>query len=647
MHEDRQKLRSPTLLTGCMTHEVHHPLNFQNGPSRQSSACFLPNATASRGMSRSAMPSPITYHRPSFHRPKRETDNRYPIWQSVGSLTWSGSAPVVLSLEITFREGNGNPTMKRGVWEGVRLGFSADSIGASRSCSLGSGSVNHAGGIDHVRDEARKERVARDNSEVVLEPREGGGHVVDAARASRALVIEISLAVATGFTCFSNLTTSLALYKRVLVPRAHSVRRNHISPVARAGEGATSAHHEAVQGKGRHNHIEHLEVDLGCIVPYIARNGERHAWRECRGEQGGRIVHLDVDIGHGPRKDVDARPVAVDEHALQRPHVLGSMGMSRNIRKHALHVASILKTRKCCDAQRDKSLQDEMSQCKSTILRRGGNCDAKKEPLLALLVAVGMGLVYPYGSSGAVTDEQGASKQPLVFYYTRSSCRNFAALELSSVQTDMTPKITTQTGHSVHPGVLVMKEATDESPESCPSRKRFMSAGPSTRQTSVIQCDNRLLAWLELTFKEGEGNFTTRCSVRGSAWGFLQTAEARRGVARSVPLFKSGLSSGSVTNAGGMGDVRDESPRHAKSSLRATKSVSQFNSTSAARTRLPREDRRPDKAITGSVVGVFGGLLGIRDNEVVLEPREGGGHVVDAARASRALVIETSVGLRS
>ncbi|KAH9070747.1 hypothetical protein EDB83DRAFT_2313987 [Lactarius deliciosus] len=82
----------------------------------------------------------------------------------IGPLTWSGSAPVVPSLEVTFMEGNGNPTMQRGVREGVRPGFSADSISASRSCSLGSGSVNHAGGIDDVRDEARKERVARDKA---------------------------------------------------------------------------------------------------------------------------------------------------------------------------------------------------------------------------------------------------------------------------------------------------------------------------------------------------------------------------------------------------------------------------------------------------------------------------------------------------
>ncbi|KAH8979547.1 hypothetical protein EDB92DRAFT_1820948 [Lactarius akahatsu] len=116
-----------------------------------------------------------------------------------------------------------------------------------------------------------------------------------------------------------------------------------------------------------------------------------------------------------------------------------------------------------------------------------------------------------------------------------------------------------------------MKEATDESPESC--RKRFVSAGPNTRQTSVIQCDNRLLTWL--TFKY----ILPRDAACGGARGTF--CKQQRRVEESLAR------SGSVTNAGGMGDVRDEARK--------------FNSTSAARTRLPR-DRRPDKALTDSAL---------------------------------------------
>lgn len=74
--------------------------------------------------------------------------------------------------------------------------------------------------------------------------------------------------------------------------------------------------------------------------PHLARDAERHTWGECRGEQGGRIVHLDVDIGHRPRKDLAAHYTIADDHALKRLGILGSMGMSRDIRKEFFHVAS-------------------------------------------------------------------------------------------------------------------------------------------------------------------------------------------------------------------------------------------------------------------------------------------------------------------
>ncbi|KAH8976913.1 hypothetical protein EDB86DRAFT_1407025 [Lactarius hatsudake] len=60
---------------------------------------------------------------------------------------------------------------------------------------------------------------------------------------------------------------------------------------------------------------------------------------------------------------------------------------------------------------------------------------AKKGPLRVLRAAIKMGLVYPHGLSGVGTDVQGASREPLLFFHIRSSCRNFAAL--SSVLTDM------------------------------------------------------------------------------------------------------------------------------------------------------------------------------------------------------------------
>ncbi|KAH8976911.1 hypothetical protein EDB86DRAFT_1407060 [Lactarius hatsudake] len=160
---------------------------------------------------------------------------------------------------------------------------------------------------------------------------------------------------------------------------------------------------------------------------------------------------------------------------------------------------------------------------------------AKKGPLLVLPVAIKMGLVYPHGLSGVGTDVQGASREPL---YIRSSCRNFEAL--SSVQTDMTPKITTQTGD--HPGVVVM--ATNESPESVANVLFVLSTDPRARQTTVTVFHLFSMtfdpAWLRACSpvpwagREGKGDPTMQRGVWGRMRGFLRAAKARRGLASTV-----------------------------------------------------------------------------------------------------------------
>ena len=101
--------------------------------------------------------------------------------------------------------------------------------------------------------------------------------------------------------------------------------------------------HEDVKGKVRRRRVEDLEALIG-NEPDMAPKGERGPCRERHGEQGGRVVHYDVDIGHGPRKDVFLNLFTVDKHNMQRPGVLGSKGVSCDIRKDFLHITDFRMT---------------------------------------------------------------------------------------------------------------------------------------------------------------------------------------------------------------------------------------------------------------------------------------------------------------
>jgi hypothetical protein len=70
--------------------------------------------------------------------------------------------------------------------------------------------------------------------------------------------------------------------------------------------------------------------------------------------------------------------IAADEHALQRMGVLGSMGVSCDIRKEVLHIAVAHKTRYCREAQAGEGREVEVSKCERTILRRGGDIQVCK-----------------------------------------------------------------------------------------------------------------------------------------------------------------------------------------------------------------------------------------------------------------------------
>ena len=89
---------------------------------------------------------------------------------------------------------------------------------------------------------------------------------------------------------------------------------------------------EAVQGKTCYHSVEDLEAAIG-IKPVVAPKGECHT---CHGNQGRRVMHLDVDIGQGPSEDVYMIRFTAYKYALQRLGVLGSTGMSRNTRKKLL-----------------------------------------------------------------------------------------------------------------------------------------------------------------------------------------------------------------------------------------------------------------------------------------------------------------------
>lgn len=104
-------------------------------------------------------------------------------------------------------------------------------------------------------------------------------------------------------------------------------------------------HHKALQKKGRHHRIEDLEA---CIA--LAPKGELHACTECRAEKDRWVVNQGVNVRHGPRKELEATIVVSDEDTLQRLNVLGSMGVSCDIRKDSLHVTAVSKTVYCCEA---------------------------------------------------------------------------------------------------------------------------------------------------------------------------------------------------------------------------------------------------------------------------------------------------------
>ena len=94
---------------------------------------------------------------------------------------------------------------------------------------------------------------------------------------------------------------------------------------------APSERYEAVQGEGRH-----CRIYVGIVMnPVLVIDGEHQACSKSCGAKSGWVVHINIDInmGHGPCKNVCARPFATYQHVLQRPDILGSMSVSRNIRK--------------------------------------------------------------------------------------------------------------------------------------------------------------------------------------------------------------------------------------------------------------------------------------------------------------------------
>ena len=106
--------------------------------------------------------------------------------------------------------------------------------------------------------------------------------------------------------------------------------------IARARAVATAAHggerHEAVQGKGLYRRTEDLNIDR-TMPGHIARgaDGQHNA---CRALGLLAVRHVvDVRYYSGPRNDacVCAYRVAAEEHALERPGVLGSVGVLREI----------------------------------------------------------------------------------------------------------------------------------------------------------------------------------------------------------------------------------------------------------------------------------------------------------------------------
>ncbi|KAN0132201.1 hypothetical protein V8E53_009967 [Lactarius tabidus] len=132
-----------------------------------------------------------------------------------------------------------------------------------------------------------------------------------------------------------------------------------------------SKHHKAFQGKGCHHSAEDLKAG---IVPAFTNKGELYAGRQCRAEEGRRVINHSVDIGHRPHKDLYVTRVATDEHTLQRFIVLGSMSVSRDMRKKFLHVDTVYKKTSCFEAEREA----EISKCPAQFLVPGATsvgCD--------------------------------------------------------------------------------------------------------------------------------------------------------------------------------------------------------------------------------------------------------------------------------
>ena len=77
--------------------------------------------------------------------------------------------------------------------------------------------------------------------------------------------------------------------------------------------------------------------------PVLVIDGEHQACSKSCCAKSGWVVHInidieidigiDIDMGHGPRKNVCARLFAAYKKVLQRPDILGSMSVSRDIRK--------------------------------------------------------------------------------------------------------------------------------------------------------------------------------------------------------------------------------------------------------------------------------------------------------------------------
>ena len=99
------------------------------------------------------------------------------------------------------------------------------------------------------------------------------------------------------------------------------------------------------KGKGCNRRGYGLNSNTTNSMPVLASKGECHPCRERRGKQGEWVVHVNVDIRHGPCKDVYIFTSVEDECALQRLSVLGPVSVSRDICKQFLHVIAVCQSR--------------------------------------------------------------------------------------------------------------------------------------------------------------------------------------------------------------------------------------------------------------------------------------------------------------